>query len=159
VQLRSALDGPIGQLYGALRFRYSPGPSRTFLSSGGAMKNLDASRCAVCGARSVDTPRLSVEQDRHYDCPRQHAVGLCAEHGSALRAGTLTLHTVLYGWIQRNHDALYDGTRLYISPRLACLGCNSLLASSGERVTCAACGAVNIVGTALGHPAAVRLEP
>jgi predicted RNA-binding Zn-ribbon protein involved in translation (DUF1610 family) len=122
------------------------------------MKTMDASRCAVCGARAVDRPRLTVEQDRHYDCPRLHPVGLCADHGAALRAGTLPLHQVLYDWTQKHHDELYDGTRLYLAPRLTCLECNEPLAGSDERVTCPACGKVNVVGTALGHPAAIRLE-
>lgn len=121
------------------------------------MKTLNGIHCAVCGAASVDAPRLSVEQDRHYDCPKEHAVGLCATHGAALRAGEITLQQVLYQWIQEHHDELYDGTRLLLMPRLTCLGCNTMFATTNDTYACPGCGTVNVIGTALGHPAAVRV--
>jgi Zn finger protein HypA/HybF involved in hydrogenase expression len=121
------------------------------------MKTLNGVHCAVCGAASVDKPRLLVEQDRHYDCPREHSVGLCATHGEALRVGEITPQQILYQWVQENHDDLYDGTRLHLLPRLTCLGCNEPFATSDDAYTCAKCGAVNVIGSALGHPAAIRI--
>lgn len=121
------------------------------------MKTLNGIHCAVCGAASADKPRLSVEQDVHYDCPKEHAVGLCATHGDALRAGQITLQDVLYQWVQDHHDELYDGTRLLLMPRLTCLGCNTAFATNDEKYACPTCGTVNVIGTALGHPAAVRI--
>jgi len=121
------------------------------------MKSLNGVCCAVCGAASVDKPRLLVEQDRHYDCPREHSVGLCATHGQALRDGELTPQQILYQWVQENHDELYDGTRLHLLPRLTCLGCNEPFATSDETYTCPKCGTVNVIGSALGHPAAIRI--
>lgn len=125
---------------------------------GDPMKTVDASRCAVCGARAADETRLLVEQDRHFDCPRRHQVGLCPEHGAAVRDGRLAVQEVLYDWVQKHHDELYDGTRLYIAPRLTCLRCNEPFVTNEERHACAKCGAINVLGTALGSPAAVRLE-
>ena len=121
------------------------------------MKTLNGTRCAVCGAASADKPRLSVEQDVHYDCPKEHFVGLCATHGGALRAGEISLHDILYRWVQEHHDELYDGTRLLLMPRLTCLGCNTVFATTNDTHTCPGCGTVNVIGTALGHPAAVRV--
>lgn len=124
------------------------------------MKAVDSSRCAVCDAPAVQAPRLIVEQDRHFDCSLQHRIGLCAEHGAALRAGELEPHRIIYEWTQRHHAELYDGTRLVLAPRLTCLACNAFLASSvGNRTACPECGALNRLGSALGHPAVVRLDP
>ena len=121
------------------------------------MKPLNGVRCAVCGAASADTPHLLVEQDRHYDCPREHSVGLCSVHGEALRTGQITPHQIFSQWIQEHHDELYDGTRLHLLPRLTCLGCNAVFATSDETYRCATCGTINVIGTALGHPTAVRV--
>lgn len=121
------------------------------------MKTCDASHCAVCGDVSAERPRLFVEQDRHYDCPQEHGIGLCKEHGEALRTGRLTPQEILYDWVRRHHDEIYDGTRIYLMPRMTCLGCNATFASSEENYSCPDCGTVNVLGTALGHPAAVRI--
>jgi phage FluMu protein Com len=121
------------------------------------MKTCDASHCAVCGNLSADRPRLFVEQDRHYDCPQEHGVGLCKEHGEALRTGRLTPQEILYDWVRRHHDEIYDGTRIYLMPRMTCLGCNATFASSEQNYNCPDCGTVNVLGTALGHPTAVRV--
>jgi len=40
--------------------------------------------CGVCDRPAAPAPRLTVRQDRHFDCPLQHEIGLCAEHGAAL---------------------------------------------------------------------------
>jgi len=121
------------------------------------MKKCDVSHCAVCGEASVDRPRLFVEQDRHYDCPLEHGVGLCEVHGQALRCGEITPQEILFNWVRRHHDELYDGTRIHLMPRMTCLGCNAMFATSEERYTCPDCGTVNVLGTALGHPTAVRI--
>jgi hypothetical protein len=124
------------------------------------MKALDSSRCAMCDAPSVEAPRLLIEQDRHYDCPFRHQVGLCDPHGAELRAGVLAPQRVIYEWTQKHHDELYDGTRLILMPRLTCLACNgSLEETEDERVACPACGAINRIGSALGYPATVGLVP
>jgi hypothetical protein len=123
------------------------------------MMQLESERCAVCDAPAASAPRLVVEQDRHYDCPRQHPIGLCAEHGAALRGGQLAPHEIVYQWTQRHHDELYDGTRLVLVPRLTCLACNAIFATDAhDRFACPECGAVNVIGTALGYPAVIRLE-
>jgi hypothetical protein len=124
------------------------------------MKALDSSRCAVCDGPAAEAPRLIVEQDRHFDCPFQHHIGLCETHGAALRGGGLEPHRVIYAWTQRHHDKLYDGTRLVLMPRMTCLACNALLETSvGDHTACPACGALNRLGSALGHPMTVRLDP
>src|SRR5215203_378411 len=124
VQFCCRLDGNMGQIYGALWlseiFDLSP-PSET-----PRMKNCDVSHCAVCGETSVDRPRLFVEQDRHYDCPLEHGVGLCQAHGEALRCGEISPQEILYAWVRRHHEELYDGTRIHLVPRMSCLGCNAM---------------------------------
>ena len=152
VQFWGRLDAHVWQNYG--------GPDLGFsipTALGDGMKTLDGVRCALCGAASPDTPRLTVEQDRHYDCPLAHTVGLCATHGAALREGQVTPHQILYQWIQEHHDELYDGTRLLLMPRLTCLGCNAVFATSEETYPCPTCNTVNVIGTALGHPASIHV--
>ena len=117
--------------------------------------------CAICGISAVPAPRLFLRQERHFDCPRTHKVGLCAEHGAALRAGLLPPHRVVFDWTQRFHDEIYEGTRLILQPQLTCLACNAPLSESPEehvaRLRCNACGGHNAIGTALGYRVAVRL--
>jgi len=119
----------------------------------------DSRTCGVCDQPAVPTPRLTILQDRHYDCPIRHEIGLCVEHGAALQAGTIALHQLLFDWTHRHHAELYDGTRLVLCAEPVCLGCNAAL-SPGEgetSVRCAACGKANLLGNALGSPAIVRL--
>ncbi len=118
--------------------------------------------CGLCAAPAVAAPRLVIQQDRHFDCPRRHEVALCEEHGSALRSGLLALHQLIFDWTHRHHAHLYDGTRLVLRTELTCLGCNAALtgapASNAEEtpLRCDACGGTNVLGAALGHPAIVR---
>jgi len=35
--------------------------------------------CGDCDHPAAPAPRLTVRQDRHYDCPVQYEIGLCAE--------------------------------------------------------------------------------
>ena len=124
------------------------------------MKALNSSRCALCDSPAAAAPRLVIEQDRHYDCPLRHEVGLCDQHGAELRAGVIEPHRVIYEWTQKHHDELYDGTRLVLAPQLTCLACNAVLEpSDAERATCPGCGAINRIGSALGYPTTVRLDP
>ena len=125
------------------------------------MKSKDSAGCAVCGASAAAAaPLLVVEQLRHMDCPLEHRLALCPEHGEALRAGELTPHSIIYEWTRRQLAEIYDGTRLVLVPTLTCLACNASLTTpaEGECVPCPACGARNQVGSALGHPTAIRLE-
>jgi hypothetical protein len=119
----------------------------------------DGRICGICDQPAAPAPRLTVLQDRHYDCPQQHEIGLCAEHGTALQGGAIALHQLLFDWTHRHHAELYDGTRLVLAAETRCLGCNVPL-SPGEdesSVRCPACGRTNVIGSALGSPAIVRL--
>jgi hypothetical protein len=113
----------------------------------------------VCDHPAVPAPRLRIRQERHYDCPLYHEVGLCAEHGAALQGGAIALHQLLFDWTHRHHADLYDGTRLVLSAEPMCLGCNAALSpADGESmVRCPSCGKENVLGSALGTPAIVRL--
>ena len=156
------LDAVRVQPYGAGRFSRTetkrcefPIPSLP----GGTMPLPDSRVCGICGLPAAPAPRLTICQERHYDCPRQHVVGLCDAHGSALQAGTLALHELLFDWTQKHHTDLYDGTRLVLWAEPMCLGCNAPLSpeENATSVHCAACGKTNVLGSALGSPAFVRL--
>jgi hypothetical protein len=125
------------------------------------LQDLQTIPCAVCGAPAIAAPRLFLRQERHFDCPCTHEVGLCEEHAAALRAGLLPPHRVVFDWTQRFHDEIYEGTRLILKPQLTCLACNAPLSELSEehaaRLRCEACGAHNAIGTALGDRVAVRL--
>ena len=117
--------------------------------------------CALCGAPATDAPRLYVRQKRHLDADRTHEIPLCEEHGYALRAGVLPPQRIIYDWVTRAHDALYENARLVLRPELRCLGCNAPLKDVPTdlvfQLDCATCEAGNVLGTALGHRVAVKL--
>jgi hypothetical protein len=123
------------------------------------MSTIESSRCGLCEHPAAAAPRLRIRQERHYDCPRFHDVGLCAGHGAELQGGEIALHQLLFDWTHRHHADLYDGTRLILSAEPMCLGCNAALSPrDGEStVRCDSCGKTNVLGSALGSPAFVRL--
>lgn len=121
--------------------------------------------CVLCGESAARAPRIVVHQEHAHAATQDHALALCDAHGAELRAGRLTPQSIIYTWATRAHSALYQNERLVLRPELACLECNAALpgdvrdAGDVERdVTCAACGATNTLGSALGHRVAVRLR-
>lgn len=172
MQQPGTLDGNTFQPYGAANlslsdeFRHDAGrpvSCATLTPPEGAVDPVTLHACALCEVPAASAPRLVIQQERHFDCPRRHEVALCEEHGAALRSGLLALHQLVFDWTHRNHADLYDGTRLVLRTELTCLGCNAALpggaaASAAETLLrCDACGATNVLGAALGHPAIVRL--
>jgi len=76
----------------------------------------ESQTCGICDRPPGPRPRLTVRQDRHYDCPLRHEIGLCAEHGAALQNGALPLHPLLFDWTHRHQAELYDRTHLVLFP-------------------------------------------
>ena len=120
------------------------------------------SACALCGAPATDAPRLFVRQKRHLDAERTHQIPLCEEHGIALRAGVLQPQRIIFDWVTRVYDELYENSRLVLHPELRCLACNAPLRDAPSdlvvQLQCETCAAGNVVGTALGHRVAVKLD-
>ena len=129
------------------------------------MEKTDAKACVLCGSPPVDAPRIHVRQELALDAAVAHRLALCQAHGDELRGGDLTPQQIIYAWATRAHDDLYRNERLVLQPELRCLACNAELvapdpaAPDGETaIPCSACGAMNAIGSALGHPVAVRLR-
>lgn len=127
------------------------------------MEKTDPEACVLCGSPAVDAPRIFVRQEHALDAAVAHRLALCRAHGDALCAGDLTPQQIIYAWATHAHDDLYRNERLVLHPELRCLGCNAALASgdapaTGAALACPSCGARNAIGSALGHPVAVRLR-
>lgn len=137
------------------------------------MENTDPEACVLCEKRAVDAPRIHIRQELALDAPVAHRLALCAEHGEALRSGGLNPQQIIYAWATRAHADLYRNERLVLRPELRCLACDVVLSVPGtgaaggpaaaapegdSELACAACGAVNVLGSALGHRVAVRMR-
>jgi hypothetical protein len=129
--------------------------------------------CAMCGEQPAPAPRIHVRQERLLDQERRHIIALCAAHAAELQRGRLAPHEVIFRWASAHFERLYEGVRLALRPELRCLNCNEPLlppAPAAEpvptpaatpapaEVECGSCRAGNILGTALGHEAAVQLR-
>jgi hypothetical protein len=123
--------------------------------------------CVLCGQPAVRAPRMVVRQEYEHDLATTHVLPLCAAHGAELRAGRSTPQQIIYTWASRAHRELYRGERVVLLPELLCLECNAPLpedradgdAPEATRdVSCTECGAVNTLGSALGHRVAVSVR-
>jgi hypothetical protein len=125
------------------------------------MEKTDPETCVLCGSPAVDAPRISVRQEHALDAAVAHRLALCRTHGDELRAGDCTPQRIIYAWATRAHEDLYRNERLVLRPELRCLACNAALHATdppAQEIACSACGAANRLGSALGHPVAVRLD-
>jgi hypothetical protein len=123
--------------------------------------------CVVCGQPAVRAPRIVVRQEYEHDLATTHVLSLCVTHGGELRAGRSTPQQIIFTWASRAHRELYRGERVVLLPELLCLECNAPLSEErddGEApdaardVACPECGAINTLGSALGHRVAVSLR-
>jgi phage FluMu protein Com len=125
------------------------------------MEKTHPSTCVLCGAPAVDAPRIHIRQEHDLDAPVAHHLAFCDEHGTELSRGQLTPQQIIYDWATHAHADLYRNERMVLVPELRCLACNALLAdgngTSPAEIACAACGAMNELGSALGHRVAVRI--
>jgi hypothetical protein len=123
------------------------------------MERTDPEMCVLCGEPAAGAPRIFVRQVRGLDASIAHRLALCRAHGAELVAGERTPQQIIYAWATRAHDDLYRNERLVLQPELRCLACNGALPrDSAIEVRCPACGAANGLGSALGHPVAVRVR-
>lgn len=123
------------------------------------MESTDPEACVLCGDAAAAAPRIFVRQEHALDAPVAHRLALCRAHGTELGAGERSPQQIIYAWATRVHGDLYRNERLVLRPELRCLACNAPLPpESVNDVGCPACGATNGVGSALGHPVAVRLR-
>jgi hypothetical protein len=148
------------------------------------MEQTDPEACVLCGAPAVDAPRIFIRQELALDAAVAHRLAFCPVHAERLRAGQLTPQQIIYAWATRMHGDLYRNERLVLLPELRCLACNAALSpdraviestappaarpatpdagdagdAPGAEIACARCGAINELGSALGHCVAVRLR-
>lgn len=135
------------------------------------MENADPEECVLCTKHAADAPRIHIRQELALDAPVAHRLALCAEHGEALRSGALNPQQIIYAWATRAHADLYRNERLVLRPELRCLACDAALPAPAagaagaaaapddeSELACPACGAVNVLGSALGHRVAVRMR-
>lgn len=125
------------------------------------MEKTDPAACVLCGEPPVDTPRIFVRQDHDMDAPVGHRLALCARHAAELRAGERSPQQIIYDWATRAHGELYRNERLVLRPELRCLACNAPLpdpnGAGAAEARCTECGTTNLIGSALGHPVAVKI--
>jgi hypothetical protein len=125
------------------------------------VEKTDLPTCFLCSAPAVDAPRIHIRQEHDLAAPVAHHLAFCDEHGTELRRGQLTPQQIIYDWATRAHGDLYRNERLVLVPELRCLACDAPLPDSNGNGTsearCAACGATNELGSALGHRVAVRI--
>ena len=124
------------------------------------MEKTESGSCVLCGEPSVAAPRVFVRQERELDVPVLHRLPLCFAHGESLRIGDNNPQQIIYAWATRAYDDLYRNERLVLRPELHCLACNGSIEAGngiGDEARCPACGTMNAIGSALGHPVAVRV--
>ena len=128
------------------------------------MEKSDPASCVRCGQPPVVAPRLHVRQEHALDASVLHRLALCEAHAAELREGALTPQQIIHAWATREHGDLYRNERLVLRPEMRCLACNARLAAdddpaagSDDEARCAQCGALNALGSALGHRVAVRV--
>jgi hypothetical protein len=128
------------------------------------MEKTEPVPCVLCGDSAAETPRIHVRQEHELDSPVAHRLAICGKHGEELRVGAITPQHIIYTWATHADPGLYRGERLVLRPELRCLACNTSLGHGDgapeaqvAELRCRKCSAMNAVGSALGHPVAVRL--
>jgi hypothetical protein len=124
------------------------------------MEKTESGSCVLCGEPAVAAPRVFVRQERELDVPVLHRLALCFMHGESLRNGENNPQQIIYAWATRAYEDLYHNERLVLRPELHCLACNGSIDGGnpvGEEARCPSCGTMNGIGSALGHPVAVRV--
>jgi len=120
--------------------------------------------CVLCADPAASAPRIFIRQEHDLDAPVAHQLCLCHRHGEELRDGVITPQQIIYTWATHAHHALCGNERLVLRPELRCLSCNASLGDADDapappapEIRCSKCGIANEIGSALGHPVAVRV--